>query len=183
MVSSSPRSPDTSPLDPQPFSSELRFAQYQLLIKSAELNSDRRERAHSFYTTINTSLLTLVAVIGGYGILSGDINGQPAKAAIAGFPFQAQAPIILAVSILGIFLCVLWRMHLNAFRRLSTAKFHVINAIEKDMPYRAFQAEWDELNKIGHAQLTAFERIVPLAGIVLYVAIFAIYAVLVTKLL
>lgn len=166
----------TSP-SASPFTPELRFKQYQLMVESAEHNSDRRERTQRFYTTIHTSLLTLLAIVAGYGLLSGGIGGTSVTLPGTGVLTQAQAPIILAISALGLILCIVWRLHLNAYRRLSTAKFSVINMIEKDLPYAAFQIEWEKLQELGHTDLTTLERYVPVIAGLLYAILAGIYAV------
>lgn len=157
------------------FTPDLRFKQYQLMVESAERNSDRRERTQNHYTTIHTSLLTLLAIIAGYGLITGGIGGSNVPLPGTGFLTQAQAPIILAVSAIGIILCIIWRLHLNAYRRLSTAKFAVINHIENDLPYQAYQMEWDALQKIKHTDLTSFERYVPAIAAMLYFVLAATY--------
>jgi hypothetical protein len=153
------------------FTPELRFKQYKLMVDSAERNSDRRATTHRFYTTIHTSLLTLLALVAGSGLLATGIAEQTFLLPLIGIPAQAQAPIIVGVSILGLFLCLLWWRHLNAYRRLSTAKFSVINTIEQDLPYSAFQMEWEKLkSEKGHRDLTSLEHVVPVVAGILYLA-------------
>jgi hypothetical protein len=165
----------TSPGSTSDFSAELRFQQYKLIVESIEHNSDRREHTQHLYTTIHTSLLTLLAIVAGYGLLTGGIGGSNLNFPGTGFLTEAQAPIIMAVSALGLILCVVWRLHLNAFRRLSSAKFAVINVIEQDLPYKAFQLEWANLKEQKHIDLTAFEQTVPLISGLLYLVLAGIY--------
>jgi len=154
-----------------PFDPELRFKQYKLMVDSAEHNSDRRATTHRFYTTIHTSLLTLLALVAGSGLLGAGIAQQTVPLPVIGVPAQAQAPIIVGVGVLGLFLCLMWWRHLNAYRRLSTAKFSVINRIEQDLPYRAFQEEWEKLkSEKGHRDLTSLEKAVPVVAGILYLA-------------
>jgi hypothetical protein len=166
------------PIPPPTFTPELRFKQYKLMVDSAERNSDRRASTHRFYTTVQTSLLTLLALVAGYGLGTSGLRGQSVTLPGTGFLTLAQAPIVIAVSILGLVLCILWRLHLNAYRRLSTAKFAVINVIEKDLPYTAFQTEWEELQGQRHVQLTTLERFMPVVVGVLYVVLAGTYLVL-----
>lgn len=157
------------------FTPELRFKQYRLMVESAEHNSDRRERAQTFYTTIHTSLLTLLAIVAGYGLLTANITGNTITIPGTNFLTQAQGPIIFVVSIIGLILCWIWGRHLSAFKRLSTAKFAVINEIEKSLPYQAFQMEWDELKKIQHTDFTSLELFVPWVVAFLYLLLTGTY--------
>jgi hypothetical protein len=166
------------PITPTDFTPELRFKQYKLMVDSAERNSDRRASAQRFYTTIHTSLLTLLALVAGYGLLTSGLGGSNSTFPGAAFLTQAQGPIIITVSVLGLILCILWRLHLNAYRRLNTAKFTVINKIEQDLPYAAFQMEWDELKRKRYIQLTTLERVVPVVVGILYVVLAGTYVVL-----
>ena len=52
------------------FSNNIKFKQYKLFVQTVEHNSDRRSSTQRFYTTIHTSLLTLLTLVGGYGLLS-----------------------------------------------------------------------------------------------------------------
>jgi hypothetical protein len=153
---------------------ELRFEQYKLMVESAEHNSDRRAATHRFYTTMHTSLLTLLTLIAGSGLLASVIAEETFFLPLIGVPTKAQVPVIVGVSILGLFLCLLWSRHLDAFRRLSTAKFSVINRIEQDLPYQAFDDEWKVLKDAKrHRDLTSLERVVPGVAAFLYLAFIA----------
>jgi hypothetical protein len=168
----------TMPGNPSDFTPELRFDQYKLMVESAEHNSKARERTHRFYTTVHTSLLTLLALVAGYGLLTSGLGVSNSTFPGLKFLDQAQGPIIVVVSILGLVLCIIWRMHLNAYRRLSTAKFKVINTIERDLPYSTFQMEWDELQRNQHIELTTLERAVPVVVGILYVMLAGTYILL-----
>jgi|SRR5690348_2862795 len=168
------------------FSQELKFQQYRLFVDTAERNSDRRASTQRFYTAMHTSLLTLLIVVGGYGLLGQNtsLDGQrPDGSVVAN---QVQAPIVIAACVIGVMLAILWHAHLQAFRRLSAAKFKIINDMEEDMPYQAFMREWEALNgadpgmKRRHVQLTALERVVPLIAILFYMALGIAY-LLITK--
>ncbi len=169
----------TDQLPPASFTPELRFQQYKLIVESAERGSDRRAHTQAFYITIHTSLLTLLALVGGYGLLISGSGGKGASPAGTGFLAQAQGPIIVAVSAIGVILCVLWYVHLEAYRRLNAAKVAVIHVMEQDLPYQPFQMEWTALKKHRHIELTTLERFMPLVVGLLYVILVGTYAIVV----
>lgn len=159
---------------------DVQFKQYQLFVGTAESNSNQRETTQRYYTTVHTSLLTLLAVVGGYGLLTAG-NGGTLVVSNSTFLAQIQAPVVLLICVLGIGLSVLWRMHLSAYRRLNSAKFKVINQIEQALPFQPFNNEWTQLTGAGtakrkwHVRLTTLEGVVPFVTIVLYVALGVIY--------
>jgi hypothetical protein len=164
--------------DPSDITLELRFQQYKLMVDSAAENSQARERTHRFYTTVQTGLLTLLALVAGYDLLTSSLGISGSILPGVSFLNQAQGPIIIAVSVLGLVLCILWRMHLNAYRRLNKAKFKVINTIERDLPYPAFEMEWEALQQERHIELTTLERAMPVVVIALYLVLAGTYIAL-----
>jgi hypothetical protein len=154
-----------------PTNTNLLFKQYKIMVDSAERNSDRRATTHRFYTTIHTSLLTLLALVAGSSLLNNALTEQTVPLPLIGFSTQARVPIIVGVSLVGLLLCVLWRLHLQAYRRLNAAKFVVINEMEQMLSYPAFKKEWEVLEEKRHIQLTTLERFVPLViGFLYFVA-------------
>ena len=86
---------------------DLKFRQYKLFTETAEKNSDRRASTQRFYTTIHTSLLTLLAFVAGYSLFQLTSGGKDDSSSM-GFLAQAQSPIVIALCLLGVGLCVLW---------------------------------------------------------------------------
>lgn len=164
------------------FTSELRFQQYKLYVETAEHNSDRRISTQRFYTTIHTSLLTVVGIVGSYGLLNGAAGGDAGNQHVSttgDLLSQIQGPLVLAVCIIGSLLAFLWRSHLQSFRFLSGAKFQVIHAIEGDLPYQPFKDEWTLLKGAGkkkrYVEFTTLERIIPMFALSLYVIVAVLY--------
>lgn len=126
--------------------------------------SARRAIANAFFLTINT---TLVAVVG----LS--VEGSGTR-----LPY-------LAVCVAGVVVSACWWFLLQNYRRLSEAKFAVINRIEDDyLPVKVFKDEWTELGSddlpanmrakvaAGLKQLGGVERLVPIVLALLYIVLF-----------
>lgn len=73
-----------------------------------------------------------------------------------------------ALALPGLILAIAWWLLLRSYRVLNTAKFKVIEAMERRLPAAPFQAEWDELKpqdaKSWHRryfELGLLERTVP----------------------
>jgi hypothetical protein len=130
---------------------------YKLAVEMADRISARRALANTFFLTVNTGL---AALLGGSGLRW----------------YVAAAGIVFALA---------WWWLLQSYRRLSWAKFKVINAIEQDLPIRLFSEEWRYLESTkaparlwprrdlwawlkGYHELGTVERIVPLAFAAIY---------------
>jgi hypothetical protein len=132
---------------------------YKLAVEMADRISARRALANTFFLTVNTGL---AALLGGKNLRW----------------YVAAAGILLALA---------WWWLLQSYRKLNSAKFRVINAIEPRLPLQLFSDEWDHLESTkapprlwpprdlsawlkGYHELGAAERIVPLAFAAIYVA-------------
>ncbi|AMY54371.1 hypothetical protein A3L23_03038 [Rhodococcoides fascians D188] len=136
---------------------------YKLAVEMADRMSARRAVANAFFLTVNT---TLVAVVG--------LRAQACGSALPS----------VAVCLAGVVVAACWWFLLQNYRRLSEAKFVVINRIENEhLPVKVFKDEWVYLGgedtpagraaqvKAGLKQLGGVERIVPIAFALLYIAL------------
>jgi len=131
---------------------------YQLAVEMADRVSARRGLANTFFLTLNTGLAALLG--------SSDLRWY--------------------VAVAGILFAAAWWWQLRSYRRLSAAKFEVINAIELRLPLQLFSDEWRYLQRnkpaahrrsmrgfetwvAGYHELGGTERLVPLAFIAIYV--------------
>ncbi|WP_106240280.1 RipA family octameric membrane protein [Nonomuraea fuscirosea] len=133
---------------------------YKLAVEMADRVSARRATANSYFLTAETTLVSVSGLIGAYGP-------------------EDDWWANVAISIAGLVLSVSWWMLLGSYRRLSSAKFAVINSIEESLPVHPFMDEWNILHSSSGSQskkrprylrLGVVERIVP--GV--YGAIFVI---------
>jgi hypothetical protein len=132
---------------------------YKLAVEMADRISARRGAANTFFLTVNTGL---AALLGGTSLRW----------------YVAAAGIVFAFA---------WWWLLQSYRRLSSAKFQVINAIEPDLPTQLFSEEWKYLQATkkpmrlwpprqlwvwmnGYHELGTVERVVPLAFAAIYAA-------------
>lgn len=145
---------------------------YKLAVEMADRMSARRALANGFFLTVNT---TLVAVVGLPNSIAGSVL------------------LPIAVCVAGVAVSVCWFMLLMNYRRLSEAKFAVINKIEAEhLPLKIFSDEWTYLDgdqkntatgespkakrlakvRVGFKQLGEVERIIPVVFGLLYVILF-----------
>ncbi|MBL4761470.1 MAG: hypothetical protein JKY93_02070 [Gammaproteobacteria bacterium] len=103
------------------------FEQYKIYLEMADRISSRRQSANSFFVTINTVLVTLA----GY-----------AKAATSTDTF-----FYAVTSIAGVLICYIWYRLVLSYKNLNSAKFKVIHAIEADLPYKPYDAEWEAVGR------------------------------------
>ncbi len=103
--------------------------QYKLFVESADRISQRRHNANSFFLTLNSALLAILA-----GVMSR--TGQ-----------SGALWWILPVAMVGLILCYVWYRLVLSYKGLNTGKFAVIHAIEKRLPIALFDAEWRQIGK------------------------------------
>jgi hypothetical protein len=131
---------------------------YKLAVEMADRISARRGVANSFFLTVNTGIVAVLA--------TRDVRWY------------------LAVA--GIVFSVTWWALLRSYRELNSAKFEVILAMEERLPVRLYGDEWDRLRRepvrFGvrrgvllpwlrqYRELGRVERIVPWVFVVIYLA-------------
>jgi len=113
--------------------SSAAIEQYKLYVETAERNSSRRLTANSFFLTINTGLSALL----GY---------------MANFKAMDLAVAQLAIPIAGIILSYFWYRLIISYREMNSAKFKVIHEMEEKLPFRAFEAEWEAVDRGKNAK-------------------------------
>jgi hypothetical protein len=120
---------------------------YKTYLEMADRISDRREKANSFFLAVNTALIAIFA-----------------KDAIAGSVASHSAELLVPLA--AIVLCYLWYRIIRSYRDLNSAKFKVIHAIERQLPLRPYDAEWESVGRGKNTKLylpfTHVEGIVPL---------------------
>lgn len=133
---------------------------YKLAVESADRVTARRGTANSYFLTVQTAFIAVLAVAAPQG------PKTPAwQAAVA--------------SAAGTTLSTCWWLQLRSYRDLNRAKFAVIIEIERQLPVRVFTDEWNSLKtdpiktwRQRYAELGTVERVVPWVFVVLYVTLF-----------
>lgn len=139
---------------------EILLEQYKVFVKTADDITARRLETNKFYLTILLGLFTV----------AGFLNNKE----MAGY-FNSYIILIL-ISVLGIFLSVVWYMNIESYKLLNKAKFKVIHEMEEELSYACFDKEWIfrkgiDTNK-AYPRFTQIEKFLPIAmGIVYFVII------------
>jgi len=132
---------------------------YKKYLDMADRISDRRQTSNNYFLALNTAIVGLV----GYSRLGLQDTG---------FFLNRLAWII---SIVGIIICFVWYRMVRSYKDLNSGKFKVIHQIEKLLPIRPFDAEWDILGRGKDRQLylpfTHLEIYVPLVFALLHLGI------------
>lgn len=107
---------------------------YKTYLEMADRISERREKANSFFLAVNTGIVALLA---------SDALGRAGNSAALG----------VLVPIAGGVLCYLWHRIIRSYRDLNSAKFKVVHAIERQLPLRPYDAEWQALERGANPKL------------------------------
>lgn len=128
------------------------LSMYNDYVGSADNISERRQKANSFFLSVNTALL------GATSFLTGD-----------------EKNLMWLVAIVGVFLCVAWRQLIASYRTLNGAKMRVILLLEKRLPFAAYGTEWEMLehgeNSKVHIPFSRIESLVPVVFMAMYAVI------------
>ncbi|QBE94985.1 hypothetical protein PMF13cell1_00484 [Blautia producta] len=75
----------------------------------------------------------------------------------------------LFILVAGIVVCAIWLLFIRNYKLLNTEKFNVINTIEKKLPVKPFNDEWEKLkNNKKYTDGTKLEKTLPIMFIILY---------------
>jgi hypothetical protein len=139
--------PKNAPADATITYDAALLEQYKLYVEMADRISARRGLTNSFFLTINTGIVGLIA-------------------ALHGFPTGPTAwwVTIPLVVILG--QCYAWFYIVRSYRQLNGAKYRVVGALEEQLPASPFwRAEWWALgegkNRALYWPLSHIEQWVP----------------------
>lgn len=124
--------------------------QYKAYLETSEEVLNRRQTVSNFYTTLNTSLLTIAATSTGviFGIDSIKNN------------YLVGCGIAIIISLIGILLCLNWNKLLDSYGNLNGAKIKVISQMEKNLYANIYDTEWKIMSeKLGTKRYVSFTKI------------------------
>jgi hypothetical protein len=131
---------------------------YKLYVEMADKISARRQTANSFFLSVNTAVIGLVAYVQ------------------LGEKSTAADQLYWLVSLAGMALCYTWARLIRSYRDLNSGKFKVIHMLEQNFPIAPYDAEWEELGKGEDPKLylpfSRVERNVPWVFFVLHLFVF-----------
>ena len=150
---------------------------YKTAVEMADRVSGRRGGANTFFLTVNTALAAIVGIVS-------SARKPPPHGNLPTF----DAFGLVSTAIAGMVLAFVWWMLLRYYRRLSAAKWDVINEMEMLLPARPFTDEWKKLHpdepkspeavaklpwwrRTKHREATRVEQVVPFVFMAIYVAL------------
>src|SRR2546428_10081987 len=135
------------------------FEQYKLFLKMIDNLNERRSTANNFFLSVNTGLLTALGILSSLGIKVGILNTL----------------WIIVGAAAGILFSYSWIRTVKSYGQLSSGKWQIIHAIERKLPLRLHETEWEVLKKgedpTIYKPLTGVERTVPKIFQTIYVAL------------
>jgi len=138
----------------KPDSEQMLLEQYKVYVQSADNVSSRRGQTNSLFVSILSGVLALLSIAVGTEIVKG-----------------IQNITIVAVAILGLFLCILWFINIHSYKRLNSAKYRIIHEMEQHLAFHCFDKEWEILKdkkRKRYFQLTEIEQYVPIVFAIPY---------------
>ena len=120
---------------------------YKLHSQLADNVSNRREKVNHFYILVLSGLSAL------FSALLQRENGVPPDI------------LIVCLGLLGMFLAIAWLITIRSYHQLNSAKFQVLDVLEKKLAYPFFRHEWKLLgggtDRKRYWELTHVEKFVP----------------------
>lgn len=122
---------------------DIILQQWQTCVEMANAVSERRDNTNNIFITLNLGIIAAISFIW-------DMKS-------------------LVLSVAGIFICIGWFLFLKNYRNLNSAKYQVINEMEKYLPIKAFGMEWENARKDRkYLEASKLERFYPIIFIVIY---------------
>ena len=134
--------------------------QYKAYLATSEDVLTRRQNTSNFYTTLNTSLLTITVTVAGVLFGLSMVNA-----------LFVISIMLFTVSVVGVLLNLNWLKLLESYGQLNGAKIKVISEMEKRLPANIYDTEWkvmsEKLCDRKYVSFTAIEKRLPLVFVVL----------------
>lgn len=123
---------------------DILIIQWQTCVEMANSVSQGRDTMNNIFVTLNLAIMAAVSMV-----------------------WDIKSILILVA---GCAICGLWILFIQNYKRLNTAKFEIINKMERDLPYQPFNIEWEKLkNNKEYKDSTKLERFLPIMFIILYI--------------
>lgn len=136
---------------------ELIFREYKLYAEQKENFIDRNFRTNRFY------MISFVAIIFAM-IFTGNVV------------FMSKISATLIFSLIGIFICALWWMNVDAYNVLIKIKYaNVIEKIEEKLPVKPFTDEYKGIEEFRNKKVFVFsdiQKVIAIIGALFFFAVF-----------
>lgn len=132
---------------------DIKLEQYKIYATDLYSFENRAQITSRLYITLNTVAVSVIMI------------GSDATKGINISPM-----FIIALSILAIAFCFVWRLTLRSITKHTTAKHIVIQSMEKDLPFKPYTDEWfQHLNAgKGYIRTTILHEFFPWIFILAY---------------
>lgn len=143
------------PAEYGPGDADRAFEQYRMYVADIGRLERLRGSTNTFYLSANTGFTAALAALAGLAS-SGGPGGL----------------WLIAGGIAGLVLGYWWLKVLRSYVALAAAKWNIVTKVEKTLPLRLYQEEWDSLKSnpkgASYVELTVSERRIPLVFISIY---------------
>ena len=143
--------------------SDHLFEQYRLYVEMADRVSQRRDQSNRLYVTLLAAIAAILVVV---------VRTAPSS---NGEVLPSLPVVFLASSAIGSVLSVVWCINVWSYRILNSAKFRVINELEKKMPFDGYSREWQIVKSRNrferNLQLTKVEQVASIAVLCVFIAL------------
>jgi hypothetical protein len=138
------------------------FEQYRIYLGNIDSLENRRKVTHSFFLSVNTGLIAALGILTQFGL-----------------SFESNNHLwLIGGNIAGMLFAYSWFRTIRSYILLGTVKWDIVLEIEKKLPLKIHEIEWEILrSKKGRAKyrkLTDVELAIPLIFIGLYVLLLII---------
>lgn len=132
-------------LDTLSYENELnaknKLESYKILVTSSEKVTEQRSKVHTLFLALLTAIISLsIAFIQKQGVDKYSII------------------LMFFVNIIIILITVLWEKMIESYGKLNSAKFKIINSLEKKLRVNNFDKEWILLQKNNYLTTTSLEK-------------------------
>lgn len=130
--------------------------QYKAYLQDVGNIGVRHENSRKFYLSVVSALFVFVSMAGEEGIFA-NVRGN----------------VLTLTGLVGILLCIVWVMHMQAFGAIYRAKFDVLRGIEnKHGLFHIFDEEWSFLKANPRFRMLTFiDSVTPVLFLLVFVAL------------
>lgn len=129
--------------------------QYKLYVEMADRISQRRTSANTYFLSVNSAILAFVGYL----------------------TIESDPDYMWLLALAGCLLTLFWFNIVLSYRNLNSAKWQVVQDIEKRLPISPYDAEWDSVQRGNNPKLyrpiTHIESWVPWIFFILHTIVFS----------
>ena len=135
---------------------EEKLELYKLWIEQTEKLGDKRVKTNQLFIVLNTAIISL-------------FSANYAKI------LEEGALTSIFIALFGGFICYIWNGLLIRYRAIVSAKFHVIDELEKELSFQCNKTEWEFFQSKGYKSLSYTEQLLPIGFGIAHIMQFTIH--------